>query len=246
MKNNQIVYRRSSKKMAAMINAVLVFLVVCVGMLCFAPQQNSVNVDGDNAALYRSGNVQSGGVSLLINVYWGSEEVHEMLKILDKHQAKATFFIGGCWADDNVDCLRAIYDAGHEIGNHGYFHKDHKKLSLAGNAQEIQTCNQFILQAIGVQPTLFAPPSGAYCDNTLSAAQQLNMKTILWSRDTIDWRDKDSALIYTRATKNIQSGDFVLMHPMQATVNALDDILKNYKSRNLSVITVTENLRERG
>lgn len=242
----QNVMKPSSKKIAAIINAMLVFLVVCVGTLCFAPQQNSVNVDGEHTALYRSGNVKSGGVSLLINVYWGSEEVVEMLEILDKYQAKATFFIGACWADDNVDCLRAIYNAGHEIGNHGYFHKDHKKLSFEANKQEIQTCNQFILQAIGVQPTLFAPPSGAYSDNTLAAAQQLNMKTILWSRDTIDWRDKDSALIYTRATKNIQSGDFVLMHPMQATVDALEDILKNYKSRNLSVISVTENLRERG
>ena len=246
MGKKQAGYQWSTRKITAIVNAMLVFLVVCVGVLCFAPQQNSVNVDGENAVLYRSGNVKSGGVSLLINVYWGQEEVLEMLEILEKHQAKATFFIGGCWADDNVDCLKAIRDAGHEIGNHGYFHKDHKKLSFAANKQEIDTCNQFIYKAIGMQPTLFAPPSGAYSDNTLSAAQQLQMKTILWSRDTIDWRDKDSALIYTRATKNIQSGDFVLMHPMQATVNALDDILKNYKSRNLSVITVTENLRERG
>ena len=238
--------KKKAYKKGAIVNAVLVFLVACIGILCLAPQNSIVDVDSENAALYRSGNPKSGGVSLLINVYWGNNEVLDMLEILDRHQAKATFFIGGCWADDNVDCLRAIHDAGHEIGNHGYFHKDHKKISFDANKQEIATCNQFILQAIGVQPTLFAPPSGAYSDDTLSAAQSLQMKTVLWSRDTIDWRDKDSALIYTRATKNIQSGDFVLMHPMQATIDALDDILKNYKSRNLSVITVSENLRERG
>ena len=247
MKDNKTVVHKSKVKHLSMfINAILAFLIIFVAALCFAPTQNSVQTDGDNVALYRSGNPKSGGVSLLINVYWGTEEVLQMLPILERYHAKATFFIGGCWADDNVDCLKAIYNAGHEIGNHGYFHKDHNKLSQSANKTEIETCNRFIYQSIGVLPTLFAPPSGAYSDYTLAVCKELQMKTILWSRDTIDWRDKDSALIYTRATKNIQSGDFVLMHPMQATVNALEDILKYYKSHHLSVLTVTENLRERG
>ncbi|MBP3434680.1 MAG: polysaccharide deacetylase family protein, partial [Clostridia bacterium] len=159
---------------------------------------------------------------------------------------KATFFIGGCWADDNVDCLRAIYEAGHELGNHGYFHKDQDKLDLVNNQKEIAECNKFVELAVGVTPTLFAPPSGAYNANTLEAAKALGMKTILWSRDTIDWRDKNSSLIYTRATKNIKSGEFVLMHPMAATADALEDILKYYKSLSLAAVTVSENLREKG
>ena len=72
------------------------------------------------------------------------------------------------------------------------------------------------------------------------------MKTILWSRDTIDWRDKNAALIYTRATKNVRGGEFVLMHPMEATADALDDILKYYEKQSLSVITVSENLQIKG
>jgi peptidoglycan/xylan/chitin deacetylase (PgdA/CDA1 family) len=70
------------------------------------------------------------------------------------------------------------------------------------------------------------------------------MKTILWSRDTIDWRDKNPALIYTRATKSIKSGEFVLMHPTKATADALEDVLKYYQSLALPVITVGENLKE--
>ena len=97
-----------------------------------------------------------------------------------------------------------------------------------------------------MKPTLFAPPSGAYSDDTLTAATALNMKTILWSKDTIDWRDKDSAIIYTRATRDIKMGDFVLMHPMTETANALDDILKYYESKDFSVVTVTENLQLQG
>ena len=70
------------------------------------------------------------------------------------------------------------------------------------------------------------------------------MKTILWSRDTIDWRDKDKKLIYKRATKDIQGGEFVLMHPMTATVEALGDILKYYQTQGLTTATVSENIEK--
>ena len=223
-------------------NLVLGVLVLSVGALCLAPKQNTA-VDGVDTQIYRQGAATSTGVSLMFNVYWGTDEVYQILDILQSHEAKATFFIGGSWADDNVECLRAIYAGGHEIGNHGYFHKDHKKLNFEQNRKEISDCNRFIELALGQAPTLFAPPSGSYGENMLSACKVLNMKTILWSRDTIDWRDKDAALIYTRATKNIKGGELVLMHPMTATVSALDDILKYYETQSLSAITVSQNIQ---
>jgi peptidoglycan/xylan/chitin deacetylase (PgdA/CDA1 family) len=71
------------------------------------------------------------------------------------------------------------------------------------------------------------------------------MKTILWSKDTIDWRDKDPSIIYTRATKNVTKGDFVLMHPTPATVAALEDVLRYYERNSLQLVTVSENLQEK-
>lgn len=243
-KNRRVL--RQERKLGAVSNLVLGVLVLSVGALCFAPMNSVITTDGDNAELYRSAGNDSKGVSLMFNVYWGTEDVYRILDTLKSHGAKATFFIGGCWADDNVDCLRDIYAAGHEIGNHGYFHKDHDKLSLTQNRKEIEDCNRFIELALGFAPTLFAPPSGAYNNDTLAACKALNMKTILWSRDTIDWRDKNAALIYMRATKNVRGGEFVLMHPMEATADALDDILKYYEKQSLSVITVSENLQIKG
>ena len=135
---------------------------------------------------------------------------------------------------------------GHEIGNHGYFHKDHTKLNLVNNQKEISACNRFIELAIGEKPTLFAPPSGAYGNDMLSACTALNMKTILWTKDTIDWRDKNASLIYSRATNAVKKGDFILMHPMKETADALDDILKYYDSHNLKTVTVSQNLQKEG
>ena len=227
-------------------NIVMGVLIFSIGALCLSPIEESVSADTNGTELYRYAEQNATGVSLMFNVYWGTDEVYRILDILSAHEAKATFFIGGCWADDNVDCLRAIYAAGHEIGNHGYFHKDQDKLSLLENQKEISQCNRFIELSIGVKPTLFAPPSGAYNDNTLEAAKALGMTTVLWSKDTIDWRDKNAAVIYSRATKNIKLGDFVLMHPMKETADALNDILKFYETQGLKAVTVSGNLQKEG
>ncbi len=243
MKKYAGLYSSIRQKIAT--NLVLGVLVLSVGALCLSPVEQSVTAKGEGAEIYRRSE-NGDGVCLMFNVYWGTEEVYRILDTLSAYGATATFFIGGCWADDNTECLKAICNAGHELGNHGYFHKDHSKLSLADNRKEIADCNRFIELATGTAPTLFAPPSGAYGDNALEAAKLLNMKTILWSKDTIDWRDKNAALIYTRATKGVKAGDFILMHPMKETADALEDILKFYKASELKTLTVSQSLQKEG
>ena len=90
--------------------------------------------------------------------------------------------------------------------------------------------------------TLFAPPSGAYNNKTLEIANNLNYKTIMWSKDTIDWRDKDENLIYSRATNNAKNGDLILMHPTQETLSALPKIIEFYKNNNFNLTTVSNNI----
>ena len=237
--------RKRVKKFHFTSNLILGFLILSVAFACLYPIGSDMQTGGLEEKIVRKV-VSLDGVSLMFNVYSDTESVNDILSTLEKHDAKATFFIGGCWADDNVDCLKKIVEKGHEIGNHGYFHKDHPSLSNAENVKEISLCNRFIKQATGKDILLFAPPSGAYDQKTLLAAESLNMKTILWSRDTIDWRDKNAALVYTRATKDIKAGEFILMHPTAHTAAALNDILEYYKTCSLRAITVSENLQDGG
>ena len=64
----------------------------------------------------------------------------------------------------------------------------------------------------------------------------------MWSKDTIDWRDKDTNLIYSRATKNLSNGDLVLMHPTKNTVDALPKIIKFYLDAGFDVVPVSINI----
>ena len=42
----------------------------------------------------------------MFNVYWGDEYLDGILDTLSKHNVKTTFFVGGSWADDNMDYLK--------------------------------------------------------------------------------------------------------------------------------------------
>ncbi len=225
------------------INIVLCAIIVATCVVGFSGG-TAVQVSGGNAEPFYSAGDNPSGVSLMFNVYQNTSNVYKILDILDEYSAKATFFLGGCWADDNVDCTREIASRGHEVGSHGYFHKDHSELSYRANIEEISPSIRLLEAILTTKITLFAPPSGAYNDNTLSAAAYLGLRTIMWSRDTIDWRDSDTSLIYSRATKNLSSGEFVLMHPMDVTVAALPDILSYIKSNGMALVTVSQNIGE--
>lgn len=108
-------------------NAVLVVVILAVSLVVFGGGVTSVFNKNDYSPIYR-GNGEN-CVSLMINVYWGNEYLEEMLQILAKHNVKCTFFVGGSWAAKYPEMLKAIADGGHEIGNHGYFHKEHSKLT---------------------------------------------------------------------------------------------------------------------
>lgn len=229
----------SARAVALLTNGILALILIVVGAVCFFPSAS--HVSGVKERVVSRGNAEN-AVSLMFNVYWGSGEVEGILSVLEEYGAKATFFLGGSWADDNTALVKRIAEEGHEVASHGYFHRDHASLDYDGNYKEIKQSVDFISAAAGVEIALFAPPSGAYNDDTVLAAESLGLRTVMWSRDTVDWRDKDEEVCYTRATSGLESGEFILMHPMPHTLAALPRILHYLETHGLSAVTVSENI----
>ena len=225
-------------------NLILCCLVLFIfGLSILSPLSTDAYVVS-SPAIY-CGDKDDNKVCLMVNVYWGTEYLDKMLDVLEQNDVKTTFFIGGYWAGKNNEMLKKIYQKGHEIANHGYFHKDHSKLNYEQNQKEITMTQELIESIIGVKTVLFAPPSGSFNDRVLSVADSLGYKTIMWSRDTIDWRDRDENLIFKRATEKTSGGDLILMHPTLQTANALDKIIKTLKNKGLEVTTVSRTLGEK-
>lgn len=217
-----------------------VLICAVIAILALSASNGAIEVFNNDYKPYYNG--FSNNVSVMINVYTGTEYIEPMLNVLDQYNCKATFFLGGTWAEKNMELVKKMSERGHEIGNHGYLHRDHKKLSIEQNKDEIIITSKLLYNIIGKNIDLFAPPSGSMGNNMTSVCEELNYKIIMWNKDTIDWRDKDANLIYTRATKNAQGGDFILMHPTEQTLEALPRILAEFQRLNMISITVTENI----
>lgn len=229
-------------KVTIITNILLCITIISVFFVSFFPKSTLQTYGKDTISAIYNGNRKENNVSLMFNVYENTQVVNDIIKVLDEKGVKATFFVGGCWADDNASTLENIIKSGHELGNHGYFHKDHKKLNYDANYQEISNTANIVKALCGVKLKLFAPPSGSFSSTTLKACYDLEYKLIMWSKDTIDWRDKNTSLIYNRATKNLEGGDLILMHPKSHTLQVLPSIIDYYLSVGFDVVTVSKNI----
>ena len=230
------------KKIQVITNSVIV--VIFVALIAVAiPFSTQIKTSANPNVIY-NGDTSKNNVSFMVNVYWGTEYIEDMLDVFDLYNVKTTFFVGGSWFAKNVEMAQEIYKRGHEIGNHGYNHKDHDKISYQQNYDEIHKTHLLVSANLGIEMNLFAPPSGAFNDTTIEVAGGLNYKTIMWTHDTIDWRDKNSDLVFKRATKNLSNGDLILMHPTKHTLNALSSILAYAENNGFEPKTVSQTLGE--
>lgn len=239
-------FSKKEKKEKVFRNVFVNFIIciVLVGLFVITYTGGTLNAFNSNEveAVYH-GNTSSKNICLMINVYWGNDFIEPMLKTLKENNIKTTFFVGGTWAKKFPDLLKMISSDGHEIANHGFYHKDHKTISYQQNKDEIQNTHNVVKEILGVEMNLFAPPSGSYSKTTIETAKELGYTSIMWTRDTIDWRDQDENLIYSRAVKNAAGGDLILMHPTEKTAAALPKIVEALVENGFNLTTVTECLK---
>lgn len=193
--------------------------------------------------IYR-GHTDKPMVSFLINVAWGNEYIPEILSILKKHDVHATFFLEGRWVKENPDLAKVIADGGHELGNHSYSHPDMNKISAVRIREELIKTNKVIEATTGEKVTLFAPPSGSFREETVEIAHSLKLLTIMWTVDTIDWRNPRPEQLITRVTSKLHPGAMILMHPTDSTTKSLERLIEHIKEQQLRIGTVSKLMDE--
>ena len=75
-------------------------------------------------------------VAITFNCAWKADDIPEILEVLERYEAKATFFILGQWAKENPSAVEMIAKAGHEIGTHSNTHPDMAKISMRNYASK--------------------------------------------------------------------------------------------------------------
>ncbi|WP_412976504.1 polysaccharide deacetylase family protein [Ornithinibacillus sp. 179-J 7C1 HS] len=161
----------------------------------------------------------------------------QILKLLDQHDAKATFFMLGNRVDFYPDIAKEVADAGHEIGNHTWSHKDLTTLGEAEMELEFQRTNEAVVHAIGKSPTVFRPPYGARNEQVDNV---IDMPATLWTIDSLDWKSHDPDQVLSIVKENIQDGSIILMHDIHATtVEAVELVLNFLDEEGYEFVTVS-------
>ncbi|UOQ43010.1 polysaccharide deacetylase family protein [Halobacillus salinarum] len=184
--------------------------------------------DLPSSPIYR-GHPDKNMVALLINVSWGEEYIPDMVKIFSKYHVKATFFIDGAFASKHKELVQMIEDEGHTIGSHGYLHKDMAQMSENQAEINMEKANEVLYALTNKKVKWLAPPSGSFTMNTVIAADKLGMETILWTVDTIDWKQPTKQVLLQRVLGKVHNGATILMHPTQVTVDSLPELIEQLK-----------------
>jgi hypothetical protein len=195
-------------------------------------------------SIIRQGNAQKQAVGLLINVDWGTKELRPMLVALKKRGAKATFFVSGRWADDNKQLLKLMADDGHEIATHGYsLQFGPSVLARAGKLKDdIAKSVSAIQNVTGTKVAYYAPHMSETDPPIIQAATELKLRTVLYSVDTVDWRDATSGQMILTQIGQAVPGDLILMHPKPNTAKVLEAALIGLQGKGLHPMTLSEML----
>ncbi|TCO75196.1 polysaccharide deacetylase family protein [Marinisporobacter balticus] len=170
----------------------------------------------------------------------------QILDLLKKYDAKATFFVLGKHVALYPDVVKREVLEGHEIGNHTFTHIDVKQTPKKKIQEEFEKTQDEIFSVAGIHPKLLRPPFG-FCNKTvINIASEKNYKIILWSahQDSNDWRNPGIGVIIKKTLSEVGNGDIVLFHDYvegpSHTLEALKVILPTLKEKGYEFVTISE------
>lgn len=166
------------------------------------------------------------------------EVTKQILALLEKYNAKATFFMLGSRAQYYPGLVREVLDSGHELGNHTWSHPVLTKMSPAEIEKEYNSTEEAIIHATGEHSTVFRPPYGAINEEIRNA---IPCKSVNWTIDTLDWKYRDSEKLFPMVKKALHNNAIVLMHDIhQSTADGLEPVLAYLQKEGYEFLTVSE------
>ncbi|HEX6484074.1 MAG TPA: polysaccharide deacetylase family protein [Ktedonobacteraceae bacterium] len=166
----------------------------------------------------------------------------QILSILEQYGVKATFFCIGEQVPANTRIVQQVYNDGDIIASHTWSHPNLTTLSATSIQAQLHLTSDAIENAIGVHPTLFRPPYGAYNNFVQGQVAQTGLATVMWNVDTRDWTRPGVYSIVNTALATVRNGSIILMHDgggnRSETVEALPIIIRALHQRGFKLVTM--------
>lgn len=182
------------------------------------------------------------------------ERTPELLDLLDSHDAKATFFLIGMWAEREPELVREVVARGHAIGNHTYTHPTMPAHPAGRIREELRACRAAVEAAGETFSTvdgaaLMRPPYGRRRPGTLRTMRAEGYVPVTWSITGYDWRARTTADAITRRCLKAGEGDIILLHDgsneepaadRSRSIEATRNILEHYRPQGFEFVTVPD------
>lgn len=169
----------------------------------------------------------------------------ELLELLGTAGVRATFFLLGRMVEELPEVARAIADAGHEIGVHGYEHRLLAKQGPSATRHDLSRATAAITAVTGAEPGWWRPPYGVANAAALLEARRLGLRPVLWTTWGRDWtRSCTPDSVYRSVLRKLDGGGTILLHDSDhsaapkcwlAMLGALPAILTTCRARGLAV-----------
>jgi peptidoglycan/xylan/chitin deacetylase (PgdA/CDA1 family) len=175
------------------------------------------------------------------------EATPRILDALATHRVRATFFILGAHAERWPDLVRRVALEGHQIGNHGYFHRKLHFKSPSYVKRDMTLGKKAIERACGVTPQFFRAPHGFRSPWVNSIAHSLGERTIGWSLGVWDSDRPGVDAIVSRTLEGARPGSILLLHDGDGynangnrlqTAQALPRIISGLRDRGFEFVTL--------
>ncbi|WP_409250837.1 polysaccharide deacetylase family protein [Bacillus sp. SCS-153A] len=155
----------------------------------------------------------------------------EILDILEKEDVKAAFFWQSRLLHHKRPWKRAL-SSGHLIGTHSCKHKNLVRLSYEEQLEDLSKSMKTIRHITDQDVRYFRPPFGQYNEDTIEAAKNLGMKTILWRVSSMDWElEDDPDQIIKYVMDHLEDKAIILLHELPQTVKILPSLIQQIKEQ---------------
>ena len=104
--------------------------------------------------------------------------------------------------------------------------------------EAVEHTEQIIENITGNRPKYLRPPYGDWNENLEC---RLNLTTVFWSVDSLDWKLQNKARIVNLVENKVRNGDIILMHDIfPESVEAALEIIDQLTAEGYQFVTVDE------
>lgn len=178
-------------------------------------------------------------VAISFDASWGADKTVAIMDILSEYNVNATFFLVGIWVDEYPELVKSINERGFEIGTHSNTHPDMVKLDSTNIKLELESSIKKIQDITGNAPKLFRAPFGSYNNALLEEAEKLNLTSIQWSVDSLDWKGISAEELTKNVLTKVKNGSIILCHNNSDHIlEALPTMLKCLQEQGYTITCV--------